>query len=182
MANGKEHTKMINKTTPVVFFIGILLSYILSRTKQFNIVVFMIYIVAFYKIGDTYLSPDLDLKSNPYYNWRLLRFIWIPYQKVIKHRSVVSHGFILGTIIRVAYLYIVFSLMLISITNITLYTILANTTIIIEKYDVYFVAALIGLELSSICHICLDIVSTMKKRKKSKAYKKGSTRKGSILI
>ena len=39
-----------------------------------------------------FLSPDLDLNSRIYRRWGLLRWIWIPYQRVIHHRSWLSHS------------------------------------------------------------------------------------------
>lgn len=54
-------------------------------------------------------GPDLDLKSRPYRRWGPLRFLWKPYQAALPHRSVLSHGPVLGTIIRIVYFLIVFS-------------------------------------------------------------------------
>ena len=49
------------------------------------------------------LSPDLDLNSSIYHRWGPLRFIWLPYQKAIPHRSPLSHSFLLGPLLRVLY-------------------------------------------------------------------------------
>src|SRR5437868_1890322 len=48
-------------------------------------------------------SPDLDLHSAPYRRWRKLRWVWIPYQRLVPHRSWVSHSLLLGPVIRVLY-------------------------------------------------------------------------------
>ncbi len=56
-------------------------------------------------------GPDLDLQSRPYSRWGPLRFIWKPYQVALPHRSVLSHGPVLGTVIRVAYFALMFSLL-----------------------------------------------------------------------
>lgn len=55
-------------------------------------------------------GPDLDLDSKPYRRWGPLKLLWWPYQVALPHRSVLSHGPILGTIIRIVYFLIVFSL------------------------------------------------------------------------
>lgn len=55
-------------------------------------------------------GPDLDLDSKPYRRWGPLKFLWKPYQAALPHRSMLSHGPILGTIIRIVYFLIVFSL------------------------------------------------------------------------
>lgn len=49
-------------------------------------------------------SPDLDTKSSNYYRWGLFRFIWLPYRKLITHRSRFSHSFFIAPIVKLAYL------------------------------------------------------------------------------
>lgn len=49
-------------------------------------------------------AGDLDLDSKEYRRWGPLRVIWWPYQKLIRHRSRLSHGLILGGLIRALYL------------------------------------------------------------------------------
>jgi uncharacterized metal-binding protein len=49
------------------------------------------------------LSPDLDLHSSIYNRWGPLKFIWLPYQKLIPHRSPLSHSYLLGPLLRVVY-------------------------------------------------------------------------------
>src|SRR5215468_6605112 len=55
-------------------------------------------------------GPDLDLDSKPYRRWGPLKFLWKPYQAALSHRSKLSHGPILGTVIRIVYFLTVFSL------------------------------------------------------------------------
>lgn len=55
-------------------------------------------------IGGYLLSPDLDIRSRPFQRWGPLRVIWIPYQKLVRHRSPWSHAPVLGTTTRVCYL------------------------------------------------------------------------------
>lgn len=54
--------------------------------------------------GGLMFGPDLDIYSRQYKRWGLLRWIWIPYQKSLRHRSFLSHGPIIGTSLRVLYL------------------------------------------------------------------------------
>jgi uncharacterized metal-binding protein len=54
-------------------------------------------------------GPDLDLHSRPYRRWGPLRFIWKPYQVALEHRSVFSHGPVLGTLVRLIYFLAVFT-------------------------------------------------------------------------
>ena len=49
-------------------------------------------------------GPDLDIHSRQFIRWGWLRCIWIPYQKTLRHRSIFSHGPLIGTTLRVLYL------------------------------------------------------------------------------
>lgn len=55
-------------------------------------------------LGTYFLSPDLDLHSRIYRRWGILRWIWIPYQKLIPHRSWLSHSGPISATLRLAYL------------------------------------------------------------------------------
>ncbi len=55
-------------------------------------------------IGGFFLSPDLDIRSRPFYRWGFLRFIWWPYQWAIRHRSSLSHGIFWASWLRLLYL------------------------------------------------------------------------------
>ena len=54
-------------------------------------------------------GPDLDLNSRPYNRWGPLKLLWKPYQAALPHRSTLSHGPMLGTVIRVVYFLLVFT-------------------------------------------------------------------------
>jgi uncharacterized metal-binding protein len=49
-------------------------------------------------------GPDLDVYSRQYRRWGMLRWIWIPYQRGMRHRSFWSHGPVVGTAVRILYL------------------------------------------------------------------------------
>lgn len=53
--------------------------------------------------GGFMFGPDLDTDSRPYRRWGPARVLWYPYRRTIKHRSRLSHGLLLGTVIRVVY-------------------------------------------------------------------------------
>src|SRR5918911_659928 len=48
-------------------------------------------------------SPDLDLPSRSRRRWGPVSFLWAPYEKLIAHRSWVSHGIAVGPILRLLY-------------------------------------------------------------------------------
>ncbi|NDJ20921.1 metal-binding protein [Nostoc sp. B(2019)] len=54
--------------------------------------------------GGLMFGPDLDIYSVQFQRWGFLRWIWLPYQKSLRHRSFFSHGPIIGTMLRVLYL------------------------------------------------------------------------------
>ena len=54
-------------------------------------------------IGGLWLSPDLDTNSRPYQRWGPLRWLWWPYRKTLRHRSILSHTPVVGTLVRVGY-------------------------------------------------------------------------------
>lgn len=49
------------------------------------------------------LSPDLDLNSRVFHRWGPLKFLWYPYQRLVPHRSWISHSWLLGPALRLAY-------------------------------------------------------------------------------
>jgi uncharacterized metal-binding protein len=57
-----------------------------------------------YLFGGLMFGPDLDIRSRQFLRWGLLRWLWLPYQRGLRHRSLLSHGPVLGTLGRLAYL------------------------------------------------------------------------------
>jgi uncharacterized metal-binding protein len=55
-------------------------------------------------IGGLLLSPDLDTHSRPTARWGVLKVLWWPYRRLLRHRSLLSHSPLLGTAGRLAYL------------------------------------------------------------------------------
>lgn len=56
-------------------------------------------------------AGDLDLDSTEYRRWGRFRFLWWPYKKMIPHRSRISHGLLLGGVVRALYLAVVCTLL-----------------------------------------------------------------------
>jgi uncharacterized metal-binding protein len=94
MASGKNHDCSILFTSPVVAIV------VGSHSLELGIVA-----ASAHLLGGLYLSPDLDLKSIPFKRWGVLRVLWLPYQKLIPcHRHWLSHGVIVGSVVRLLYL------------------------------------------------------------------------------
>lgn len=95
MPDGKTHDIITAVTTPIV--IGITYHF----TKDIKVTSI---ISACYLFAALMFNGDLDIESRPYNRWLLLKFIWIPYQNMFHHRSIFTHGLIIGTIVRIIYL------------------------------------------------------------------------------
>ncbi len=128
-------------------------------------------------------GPDLDIYSLQYKRWGLIKFIWLPYQKYLRHRSIFSHGFIIGTVIRSFYLCSILLLIGLVLGAIAL-TIFPNQwqwgQITISLYEIIkiyvqeIIALFIGLELGAMSHYLADGIDS---RLKSRTKRKTNTRK-----
>lgn len=106
-------------------------------------------------IGTLWLSPDLDLKSDAYYRWGPLKFIWLPYVKLMPHRSLFSHLPVLSDLIRIAY---------IGFPLILLLPFTAYETEIRSWVDVHGMSFFLGLVFATTLHTTLDYTSTFIKK------------------
>jgi uncharacterized metal-binding protein len=92
-ASGRNHDRAILFASPLVLVVGC------WQFGELGIIA-----GASHLLGGLYLSPDLDLISRPYKRWGVLRFIWLPDQRLIPYRSPLSHAPVLGLLLRLAYL------------------------------------------------------------------------------
>lgn len=133
-------------------------------------------------------GPDLDTRSIQFKRWGLLRVIWTPYQKALRHRSLLSHGPILGTLIRVLYLFLLVAWIAILIVGLAQLffgftwnwrDFVENQLHLLSNHRYREATALfIGLELGAISHSISDLIgSSYKKRLKTKQSKKIKTTK-----
>lgn len=58
---------------------------------------------ASFLVGGLWLSPDLDTQSRPTSRWGPLRGLWWPYRRLLRHRSLLSHSPLLGSVGRLLY-------------------------------------------------------------------------------
>ncbi|MGD1921443.1 MAG: metal-binding protein [Pleurocapsa sp.] len=132
---------------------------------------------------------DLDICSIQFKRWGWLRVIWKPYQKLFRHRSLFSHGPILGTCIRI--LYLLFFIAWIAIFAVGLAQLffgftwnwrdfVENQFHLLVHYRYRETATFfLGLELGAMSHSISDLISSnYKKRLKKKQSKK--TKAGKI--
>jgi uncharacterized metal-binding protein len=138
MASGKNHDRSILFTSPVVAIV------VGSHSLELGIVA-----ASAHLLGGLYLSPDLDLKSIPFKRWGVLRVLWLPYQKLIPcHRHWLSHGVIVGSVVRLLYL----AALLLPMWFIFPGLQQVELMITWEKAIAFWV----GVELSALNHLLLD--------------------------
>lgn len=136
MPNHKTHDTITYLL--LIFLIPISLLYI-------GVNIYSLIFIVSYIFAGLMFNGDLDCESKPYYRWKVFRLIWIPYQSLFKHRSVFTHGIIIGTLIRLLYILI--------IPLIFYFHEIIN---FVWLYPKFFVFLLCGLEIGSISHIVAD--------------------------
>lgn len=134
-------------------------------------------------------GPDLDIHSRHFIRWGWLRLLWVPYQKTIRHRSVWSHGLIVGTLLRVVYLSFWISLFtgLGAACAYWVWGVQVDwghwgglTMEGVYNYRGQVFALWLGLELGAISHVAADTIgSQITRYRRQRLPKKGITKKSS---
>lgn len=129
-------------------------------------------------------GPDLDIYSRQYRRWGPLRWIWLPYQRGMRHRSLLSHGPIVGTALRILYLLawlggLGFAAIVLGAIAFQWFGIVAQWQLLayyqiedstdwigqsIQTYQAEWLALVIGLELGGISHALSDWIESTYKR------------------
>ncbi len=130
--------------------------------------------IASYVFSGIWLSSDLDTTSSAYRRWGPLRYLWWPYQKLVPHRSWISHGLGIGPLLRVGYLIGIVALLgwgftwLLRQIGIALHldpnSWLWRTTDWLITYRAETLALLIGLIAGGAVHSLMDMTHTRLKR------------------
>lgn len=178
MPSGRTHDSITLWTLPLVTS-G---AFVLTQSGNLTLIVSGAFLV-----GGLMFGPDLDIYSQQYKRWGLLRWIWLPYRQSMRHRSFLSHGLIVGTIGRILYLAIwiaiVVSLIILggAIAQQLLGVInhwqthaqhgFMNSIELVkqslQQYSNEWIAGTIGLELGALSHSASDwLVSGYKRMKK----------------
>ncbi|EAZ88591.1 metal-binding protein [Crocosphaera chwakensis] len=139
-----------------------------------------------YLFSGLMFGPDLDIYSVQYKRWGIIRWIWLPYQSCFKHRSFFSHGFILGTAIRVIYLLTIILIVAIFIVAIAQliwgfpwnWRNFANRSfnLLKNRYLAEAIVTLIALELGAMSHSFSDYLVSYFKHSQKKQKKRPSKR------
>jgi uncharacterized metal-binding protein len=137
-------------------------------------------------------GPDLDLQSRPYNRWGPLRIIWKPYQVALPHRSLLSHGPVLGTVIRIVYFLVMFSLLAATLLYIRHAYLRGQQTTWTAEFNMvkgdllsiwnqtekqYFEAGFAGLWLGALSHTAADVIWSAVKRRGSSSSRQYARRR-----
>ncbi|MEA5463342.1 metal-binding protein [Leptothoe sp. PORK10 BA2] len=168
MPSGKSHDRITLWLLP-----GVLTgAFMLTIDVPLTIIVSISFL-----IGGFMMGPDLDIQSIQYRRWGPVRWIWSPYQMMVKHRSPWSHGPVIGTLVRVVYLGIWIGLfMVLGVLAVNhfwqaqLSWSMLETTLmsLFARYGKQWLALLAGLELGALSHYTSDWLASMIKKKKRK--------------
>ena len=111
---------------------------------------------AAFLFGGLWLSPDLDTRSNALRRWGPLGGIWWPYRRLMTHRSIWSHGPLIGTATRLLLLLgwvLLASCLIPSLNPELVLTTLQET---IQRHPLPTAALMLGLEASVWLHLIQD--------------------------
>ena len=181
MPSGRTHDRITLWSLPVIAGIAF------GQTQSGNITLIL---SGAYLFSGLMFGPDLDLYSRQYQRWGCVRWIWIPYQKTVKHRSILSHGFAIGTILRLVYLAIwlsILGLFLLGIAQFvwnvgwhwqTLWEMMKRS---LTQYTAAWIAFYFGLELGAMSHVISDWSHSTYKRLHKKQSSNLPARRGKIV-
>ncbi|NQV11603.1 MAG: DUF2227 family putative metal-binding protein [Cyanobacteria bacterium] len=115
---------------------------------------------AAFLLGGLWLSPDLDTRSNPTQRWGPLALLWLPYRRLLRHRSLLSHSPGLGTAGRLAYLAAIALALSLVLQPLGIIPppqrLLALALALWSQQRPLLLAALVGVEASSWLHLIQD--------------------------
>ncbi|OCR00764.1 metal-binding protein [Oscillatoriales cyanobacterium USR001] len=129
--------------------------------------------------GGLMFGPDLDIYSCQYQRWGWLRWLWLPYQKSLRHRSWLSHGPLIGSALRILYLGI--WIVVLGIVGVTIAKLFWGlewnwhnfVKLILRSLSKYYnecFALYIGLELGAMSHSLSDWTGSAYKRFKKQGW------------
>lgn len=167
MPSGKTHDRITLWSLPLVA--GLTFGH--TRSSHLTLLV-----SGGFLFGGLMFGPDLDTYSRQFQRWGWFRWIWMPYQNGLNHRSCLSHGPLIGTAVRLIYLiaWIGFlaipSLILIQLVaqNWTLAAAFQEMWRSLSAHYLEAIALFIGLELGATSHTLSDLLVSSYKKVKTK--------------
>ena len=156
MPSGHTHDRITLWSLPAVAG----LTFSLTRSSNLTLLV-----SGSFLFGGLMFGPDLDIYSCQYQRWGWFKLIWLPYQKNLRHRSLWSHGPLIGTALRILYLstwIAVFGTLGLAIAEkfgppgLTWEDVVVGCWRSISENPIEYLAVYIGLELGAMSHYLSD--------------------------
>ncbi|MBH8561860.1 metal-binding protein [Nostoc sp. CENA67] len=164
MPSGRTHDRITLYALPLVAGVT------LWQSRSSNVTLL---VAGGFLFGGLMFGPDLDIYSLQYQRWGFLRWIWLPYQRSLRHRSFLSHGPIIGTTLRVLYLSCLLAVLALFVLLIvaklwnltfTWQDVGENVGRSLTNYSTEFLALFLGLELGAMSHSLSDWSGSAYKR------------------
>ncbi len=167
MPSGRTHDRITLWGLPLV--VGVTF----AQTRNGNLTLL---VAGGFLFGGLMFGPDLDIYSVQYQRWGWLRWLWLPYQKSLRHRSLLSHGPIIGTALRVVYLALaaLIAAMLVAVVGQLIWhqtwswQVWNASWLQLTRYNIELFTAFVGLELGAMSHYLSDWGGSAYKKFKKK--------------
>lgn len=164
MPSGKTHDRITLWSLPLVAG----LTFGQTRSSHITLLV-----SASFLFSGLMFGPDLDLHSRQFQRWGWFRWLWVPYQNSLHHRSFLSHGPFIGTALRVLYLctwlgcfglIIAMAMEFLFMVEWTVSDLATELWEFFLNYSLEWTAIFCGLELGAMSHYVCDWLSSIYKR------------------
>jgi uncharacterized metal-binding protein len=168
MASGHTHDRITQICLPIVAAGG----WAILRNGELTI-----WLAGSFLFSGLMFGPDLDIHSVQSLRWGYFRWLWQPYRQSVPHRSLLSHGPIIGTLGRVFYLALWLGLGVLVVQgfrqamgwptwNEQQYWEVSRRWAIERSPHIWTV--LVGLELGAMTHYLADVYSSVLKKAQKK--------------
>ena len=164
MPSGRTHDRITLLALPVVSVLSLHYSQSLWQSAVVS---------AGFVFGGLMFGPDLDIHSVQYKRWGCFRWIWLPYRQRLLHRSLFSHGPIVGTTIRVLYVSVWLGVLTVLVaaglnsifqSAITWADLRDSTYKLLRNHWRLWLFWLVGIELGALSHSVSDWLVSSHKR------------------
>jgi uncharacterized metal-binding protein len=178
MPSGRTHDRITLWSLPWVG--GATL--VLTQSSRLTLIV-----VGGFLLGGLMFGPDLDIYSRQYQRWGWLKWMWLPYRKMLKHRSFWSHGFVVGTTLRLLYFTVCLGLavglglgfiqVLLGLMDPEGRSLVDWTALLFkiqqgfQQYPIEWLTFYAGLEVGAMSHSCSDWLGSSYKQLKRQGVK-----------
>jgi uncharacterized metal-binding protein len=182
MPSGRTHDRITLWTVPLISGIA----YFLTQSGKFALI-----LTGGFLFSGLMFGPDLDIYSVQYKRWGWFRWIWIPYRSAIRHRSQLSHGLMIGTVLRLLYISLIIVILSGIIAAIAYFLGYMNLQSVMDSqkqfpiwnpsYTQALLALIIGLELGAMSHSISDWIGSAYKKNKTQKKRSQQSKKSSKI-